>query len=59
METKGKNENEITPKIKFSDEQIEIFARRIMPQIKQYFADENVRKEFEEWQRKRQEIKIE
>jgi len=59
MDTKGKNGYEITPKVEFSDEQVEIFARRIMPEIKKFFADENVKKEFEEWQRKRQEIKIE
>ena len=52
MEMKGKNRNESTPKIEFSDEQIEIFARRIMPEIKKYFANENVKKEFKEWQRK-------
>ena len=59
METKGKNGNESTPKIEYSNEQIEIFARRIMPEIKRYFADENVKKEFQEWQRKRQENKTE
>jgi len=59
METKGKNGNESTPKIEYSKEQIEIFARRIMPEIKRFFADENVRKEFDKWQRKRQKSKIE
>ena len=54
METKGKNGNESTPKIEFSDEQIEIFARRIVPEIKKYLADENVKKEFQEWQKRRQ-----
>ena len=37
--------------IKISDEQIEIFARRLMPEIKRFFADEDIRREFEEWQR--------
>jgi len=59
METKGKNGNDSTTKIEFSDEQIEIFARRIMPEIKKYFADENVKKEFQEWQKKRHADKIE
>jgi len=36
-----------------SDKQTEIFARRLLPEIKRFFADEDMRKEFEEW-RKRQ-----
>jgi hypothetical protein len=59
MEMKDKNINENTPKIEFSDEQIEIFARRIMPEIKRFFADEKVKKEFREWRRKRQGNKAE
>jgi len=51
METKEKNGNEATPRIEFSDEQIEIFARRIMPEIKKYFADENVKKSFKNGKR--------
>ena len=35
------------------DKQTEIFARRLLPEIKRFFADEDMRKEFEEW-RKRQ-----
>ena len=57
METKGKNGNDSTQKIEYSEEQVEMFARRIMPIIKRYFADENVRKEFEEWKKKQQENK--
>jgi len=30
-----------------------------MPEIKKYFADENVKKEFQEWQKKRHADKIE
>jgi len=44
-------------KIKFSHKQVEMFARRIMPEIKRYFTDENVKKEFLEWQKKRQKNK--
>jgi len=36
-----------------TDKQIEIFARRLMPEIKRYLADEDVRREFEEWLRER------
>jgi len=58
MEKKGKNGNESTPKVEFSDEQIEIFARRMLPALRRFFTDENVKKEFEEW-KKWQEIKTE
>ena len=54
MEEKGKKGKESTQKIEYSEEQVEMFARRVMPLIKRYFADENVKKEFEEWKRKRQ-----
>jgi hypothetical protein len=33
-----------------SDEQIDALARRFMPEIKKFFADEQVRQEFAEWQ---------
>jgi hypothetical protein len=39
-----------------SDQQIEIFARRLLPEIKKFFADENIRLEFEQW-KKRQNAK--
>jgi len=42
------------PRLEISERQIEIFARRLLPEIKRYFADENIRKEFEEWQKKQQ-----
>jgi len=50
---KGKNGNTHTPGIEISDRQIEIFARRLLPEVKRFFADENIRKEFQEWYRKR------
>ena len=40
--------------LNITDKQIEIFARRLLPQIKKFFADEDIRKEFEEWQKKQQ-----
>ena len=40
-----------TMDIEISEKQIEIFARRLLPEIKRFFADENVKKEFEEWQK--------
>jgi hypothetical protein len=36
-----------------TDKQIEVFARRLMPEIKRYLADEDVRREFEDWLRER------
>ena len=45
--------------LNISDKQIETLARRLLPQIKKFFADEDIRKEFEEWRKKRQEEKIE
>ena len=44
--------------IEISNEQIEIFARRLQPEIKRFFADEGIRREFEEWQRIRQDVKL-
>ena len=32
-----------------SDEQIYALARRFMPEIKRFFADEQIQKEFAEW----------
>ena len=40
--------------IEITEKQIEIFARRLLPEIKKYFADEEVQKEFKEWQKKKQ-----
>ena len=52
---KGINKNEQTQGIEISNKQIEILARRLLPEIKKFFANEDIRKEFEEWQKKRQE----
>ena len=41
--------------IEISDKQIEIFARRLLPEIKRFFANEDIQREFEEWLIKRQE----
>ena len=38
--------------IEVSEKQIEIFARRLLPEIKKFFADEEIRKEFKEWKEK-------
>jgi len=51
---KDNNGHAQPPLVEISEKDIEIFARRLLPEIKRYFADENIRKEFEEWQRKRQ-----
>ena len=55
--THNENKNSDTKKLNISDKQIEILARRLLPQIKKFFADEDIRKEFEEWRRTRQEEK--
>ena len=52
MAKKITNNNQ-SPGIEISKKQIEILARRLLPEIKKFFADENIQKEFEEWQRKR------
>jgi hypothetical protein len=33
-----------------TQEQIDALARRMMPEIKKFFADEQIQKEFIEWQ---------
>ena len=55
MEKKGKNGNVSMQKVEFTDEQTEIFARRIMSEIKRFYAYEKVKKEFMDWQVKKQE----
>ena len=40
--------------IKVSEKQIEILARRLLPEIRKFFANEEVKKEFKEWQEKKQ-----
>jgi len=34
-----------------SQEQIDTFARRLMPEIKRFFADKQIQQEFAEWQK--------
>jgi len=36
-----------------SGEQIDALARRLMPEIKRFFADEQVQREFEMWKERR------
>ena len=52
---KGINNNEQAQGVEISNKQIEILARRLLPEIKKFFANEDIRKEFEEWQKKRRE----
>ena len=37
--------------------QIDMLARRLMPEIKKFFADENIQKEFAEWQSRNHSMK--
>jgi len=39
---------------KIPEKQIELFARRLLPEIKQFMADEKMQEEFTEWKRKMQ-----
>ncbi|MCL2578397.1 MAG: hypothetical protein FWE32_00015 [Oscillospiraceae bacterium] len=41
------------PRLAITDKQVEILARRLMPEIKRFFADEDVRREFELWKNAR------
>ena len=55
MEKKGRktaNQNTNPQGFEVSEKQIEILARRLLPEIKKFFADENIPKEFEEWKAK-------
>ena len=36
-------------KLEISDKQTEILARRLLPEIKKFFADPDIHKEFEKW----------
>jgi len=51
MENINKIGGEQPTAIELTEKQIEIFARRILPEIKRFFADENVKREFEEWKK--------
>ena len=37
--------------LNISDKQTEILTRRLLPEIKKFFADENIQKEFKEWKK--------
>lgn len=39
--------------ISVTDTQLEDFARRLLPEIKKYFHDEEVQKEFQKWKEKK------
>ncbi len=41
---------EITTKI--TDKDLEVFAKRVLPVIEQFYMDESNQKEFEEWKAK-------
>ena len=45
MEDAGMGESDY----KIPDRQLELFARMLLPEIKKFFADEDVKKEFEIW----------
>ena len=49
------NNNANQVEFTLSQKQIETLAHRLMPEIKKYFADERIQKEFEEW-KERQKI---
>ena len=40
-----------------TQKQIDILARRLMPEIKKFFANEKIQKEFAEWKEKQSEDK--
>jgi len=42
--------------IAVTEKQIEVLARRLLLEIRRFFADENVRREFEQWKRERQNV---
>jgi len=37
--------------VKTPGNQIELFAKRLLPEIKQFMADKNIQKKFEKWLR--------
>ena len=41
--------------LEINKKMIEVFVSRVLPEIKRFFADENIRLEFEEWQKKQRE----
>jgi len=46
--------NEQAQGLEILNKQIEILARRLLPEIKKFFANEDTQREFEKWQKKRQ-----
>jgi hypothetical protein len=42
--------------IAVTEKQIEVLARLLLPEIKRFFADENVRREFKQWKQERQNV---
>ena len=38
-------------RLEVNKEQTETLARRLLPEIKKFFADEDIRKEFKEWKK--------
>ena len=49
------NETAKVMEVEITEKQIEIFARRLLPEIKKIFTDETIQAEFKEWQIKRME----
>jgi hypothetical protein len=37
--------------MEITKEQTDVLARRLLPEIKKFFANEDIRKEFEEWKK--------
>ena len=56
--TRNTGEKSKPQEIEVSEKQIEIFARRLLPEIKKFFADEEIRKEFEEWKEKKKSVDV-
>ena len=47
----------VTMEYEISDKELELFARILLPEIKKFFANEDIKKEFEQWKEKQEEIK--
>jgi lipase chaperone LimK len=58
IEYDGMNADMGTDDYKIPDRELELLARMLLPEIKKFFADEEVKQEFELWQA-RQEKDIE
>ena len=41
-------------RINISKEQTDILARRLLPEIKKFYVNKDIRREFEEWKKKQQ-----